>query len=105
MPSGPTAIGITESEAVLIESVEWEKKMEEKSIMATDGSFAQAHAHDPIIEFSVKGRGDGVPALGAVASGLASVTGGTTIISKIKVSEKNDDFDSFEYSGTNFPSA
>jgi hypothetical protein len=43
--------------------------------------------------------------VGAASSGIAAITGGTTLILKSKHSQKNDDFDSFEYSGTNYPNA
>jgi hypothetical protein len=105
MPSGPTEIGITQTEASLIESVDWETKLEEKVIKETDGSFGQAHAFDPVVEFSVKGRGNTEVALGIGAAGIDAISDGTSIISKIKYSQKNDDFDSFEYSGTNYPDA
>ena len=105
MPSGPTDIGITQATAALLESIEWETKLEEKIIKATDGSFGQGQTFDPIIEFSVKGRGTPSVAVGIGAAGIAAITGGTTLILKVKQSQKNDDFDSFEYSGTNYPNA
>lgn len=105
MPSGPTAIGISQVDASLIESVDWEQKVEDKSIKTTAGLFAQAHAFDPIIEFSVKGRGASGVAIGASAAGIDAIEGGKTIVTKVMHSFKNDDFDSFEYSGTNYPNA
>ncbi len=105
MPSGPAAIGITQATGTLLESVEWEKKLEEKVIKDLSGGFGQGQAFDPIIEFSVKGRGDTTMALGIGAAGITAITGGTTLILKLKRSEKNDDFNSFEYSGTNYPGA
>ena len=53
----------------------------------------------------MKGRGATSMAVGAGAAGITAITGGTTLILKVKHSEKNDDFDSFEYSGTNYPNA
>jgi len=105
MPSGPSAIGITQATGTLLESVEWEKKVEEKVIKNLTGGFGQGQTFDPIIEFSVKGRGATSMAVGAGAAGITAITGGTTLILKVKHSEKNDDFDSFEYSGTNYPNA
>ncbi|XHR27611.1 MAG: hypothetical protein ACFUZC_16925 [Chthoniobacteraceae bacterium] len=105
MPSGPSDIGITQASASLLESVEWETKLEEKTIKATDGSFGQGQTFDPTIEFSVKGRGTSTVAVGIGAAGIAAITGGTTLILKVKYSQKNDDFESFEYSGTNYPNA
>ncbi|XHR27548.1 MAG: hypothetical protein ACFUZC_16580 [Chthoniobacteraceae bacterium] len=105
MPAGPANPGITQSTAALLESVEWEKKLEEKIIKSTTGGFGQGQAIDPTIEFSVKGRGDTSVAVGVGTAGIAAITGGTTLILKRKRSQKNDDFNSYEYSGTNYPSA
>jgi len=105
MPAGPSDVGITQVEGSLIESVEWEKKVEEKVIKSSTGGFGQGQAFDPIIEFSVKGRGATATAVGVGASGITAITGGTTLILKSKHSQKNDDFDTFEYSGTNYPNA
>jgi len=105
MPSGPAAIGITQVEGALIESVEWEQKVEEKVIKSSSGGFGQGQTFDPIIEFSVKGRSTTTVGVGAASSGITAITGGTTLILKSKHSQKNDDFDSFEYSGTNYPNA
>ena len=105
MPAGPSNIGITQATGTLLESVEWERKLEEKVIKDLSGGFGQGQAFDPLIEFSVKGRGDTTMAVGVGASGIAAITGGTTLILKVKRSQKNDDFNSFEYSGTNYPNA
>ena len=105
MPVGPSNIGITQATGTLLESVEWERKLEEKVIKDLSGGFGQGQAFDPLIEFSVKGRGDTAMAVGVGASGIAAITGGTTLILKVKRSQKNDDFNSFEYSGTNYPNA
>lgn len=51
----------------------------------------------------MKGRGTSSVAVGIGAAGIAAITGGTSLILKVKQSQKNDDFDSFEYSGTNYP--
>ena len=105
MPAGPSNIGITQATGTLLESVEWERKLEEKVIKDLSGGFGQGQTFDPLIEFSVKGRGDTAMAVGVGASGIAAITGGTTLILKVKRSQKNDDFNSFEYSGTNYPNA
>ena len=105
MPAGPSNIGITQATGTLLESVEWERKLEEKVIKDLSGGFGQGQAFDPLIEFSVKGRGDTAMAVGVGASGIAAITGGTTLILKVKRSQKNDDFNSFEYSGTHYPNA
>jgi len=105
MPAGPSNIGITQATGTLLESVEWERKLEEKVIKDLSGGFGQGQAFDPVLEFSVKGRGDTAMAVGIGAAGISAITGGTTLILKVKRSQKNDDFNSFEYSGTNYPNA
>ena len=105
MAAGPSNIGISQATGTLIESVEWEQKVEEKIIKDLHGAFGQGQAFDPTVEFSVKGRGDTSMAVGVGASGISAISNGTTLILKVKRSQKNDDFDSFEYSGTNYPSA
>ena len=105
MPAGPSNIGITQATGTLLESVEWETKLEEKVIKTLTGGFGQGQAFDPIIEFSVKGRGDTAMAVGIGVAGITAITGGTTLILKVKRSQKHDDFNSFEYSGNNYPNA
>lgn len=105
MPAGPADIGITSATGSLLESIEWERKVEERVIKNKDGGFGDGHAFDPTIEFSVKGRGDTAMEVGLGAAGITGITGGATIITNVKLAEKNDDFDSFEYSGTNYPDA
>ena len=104
MSSGPTDIGITQCTASLVESIDWECKTEEKLIKATDGTFGQACAVDPIISFSVKGRGTSAVVLASASSTITAVTG-TTIVNKVKQATKNDDYDTFEYSGMAYPGA
>lgn len=103
--SGPSDIGITQTDALLIESVEWEKKLSEATIKTTTGGFGDGKAFDPIIDFTVRGRGDTTVAAGDAVAGIDAISSGTTIVNKVKHSTKNDDFDSFEYSGQNFPGA
>ena len=74
MPAGPSNIGITQATGTLLESVEWETKLEEKVIKDLSGGFGDGHAFDPIIEFSVKGRGDTAMAVGVGVAGIAAIT-------------------------------
>jgi hypothetical protein len=105
MPAGPADIGITSATGTLLESVEWEKKVEERIIKDKDGGFGDGKAFDPVIEFSVKGRGETDAEVGLGAAGITAITGGATIITKVKLGQKNDDFETFEYSGSNYPGA
>lgn len=101
-------LGVKCVSATLVESAEVSKSMEVKVIKNSDSSFAQAHRFDPSFTFSVKGRG---PATGAVLGGAAAayipdqISGGISIITSLKLSETNEDYNSYEVSGVNYPSA
>jgi hypothetical protein len=97
--------GISQHSGTLIESVEISRRISEKLVIDKDGTFGQAHGYDPVISFSVRGRGTTTVSAGDSASGLSSVTGGKIIITSVRTSQNNDDFPSFEYSGDNYPSA
>jgi hypothetical protein len=102
-------IGVQSVSAELIESVESTKNMESKMIMSTEGGFGAAKTFDPTYEFTVKGRGTTtVDAGDTSAAGFIPDyidAGGVTVITSVKVSEKNDDFNEFEISGTVYPEA
>lgn len=108
MPVTLTAIGIQSTDIALVESFDLEKKTDLKSVNESDGGFGAAGTQDPIWEFSVQGRGDlpaGV-ALGIdTATTLTPVVGGVTIVERVRKGEKNDDFQTWEFSGKNFPGA
>jgi hypothetical protein len=100
-------IGVQSVSAELIESVETTKSLDTKMIMSSEGGFGAGKGFDPKFEFSVKGRGAAtVDAGGAVGAYLPEgITGGVTVITSVKLSEKNDDFNEFEISGVNYPQA
>lgn len=114
MPANLNDVGIQSSGLALIESVDYSKKLEEAVVLESDSSFGDAEAFNPIIEFSIKGRG-AVPTGIAVgtdggtegAADLAGITDGegTLIIKNVKRGESNTDFDSWECSGTYYPHA
>ena len=101
-------IGVQSVSAELVESVEATKTMDSKMIMSTEGGFGAAKTFDPKYEFTVKGRGTTTVDAGDGSAGdyLPSyISGGITIITSVKLSEKNDDFNEFEISGVNYPDA
>lgn len=112
MPANLNDVGIQSSALALIESVDYSKKLEEAVIMDSDSGFGDAEAFNPIVEFSFKGRGS-IPAGIIISSDggsdadLAGVNdgAGTIIITNVKKSETNTDFDSWECSGTYYPNA
>ncbi|MHA3773664.1 hypothetical protein ACXR0O_19180 [Verrucomicrobiota bacterium sgz303538] len=97
--------GITRHAGTLIESVETTKKVEKKELKGSNGSVARVKAYNPTTDFSVKGHGTNAIVPGTGANGITDLTGGVNVIEELKQSESNDDFDSWEYSGTNYPSA
>lgn len=108
MPAAFNEIGIGSITASLVESLDVEKKIDHKVIKTNLGGFAQGHKFDPMFEFSVKGRGSAsATLLGGSGSTYApsQISGGTTILTSVKNSESNEDFNSFEVAGVNYPSA
>lgn len=108
MPAAFNEIGIGSITASLVETLEVEKKIDHKVIKTSLGGFAQGHRHDPMFEFSVKGRGNAdASLLGGTGGAYApsQLGGGVTIITNVKNSETNEDFNSFELSGVNYPGA
>ncbi len=108
MPAAFNEIGVKCVTAALVESVDVQKQIEHKIIKKSDGSFETGHRYDPSFSFSVKGRGVAAESLlgGSSAAYVPEqITGGTTIITSVKNSQTNEDYDSFELSGINHPGA
>ena len=101
-------IGVQSVTAELVESVEATKTMDSKMIMSTEGGFGAAKTFDPKYEFTVKGRGTTTVEAGDTSAGSYLpnyISAGRTIITSVKLIEKNDDFNEFEISGVNYPEA
>ena len=109
MPATFNEIGVAAVTGALVESVEVTKQLEHKIIKRSDGTFETGHKYDPMFEFSVKGRGSVTASTLLGASGGAYqpdvISGGVTIVTNVKLSETNEDFNSFEISGVNYPGA
>lgn len=99
-------IGVQSVSAELIESVETTKSLDTKMIMSSEGGFGAGKGFDPKFEFTIKGRGTTTMDAGGTTTMIPEgITGGITVITSVKVSEKNDDFNEFEISGVNYPQA
>lgn len=108
MPAAFNEIGVKSISAALVESVDVQKQIEHKIIMKSDGAFESGNRYDPSFTFSVKGRGSVLESiLGQITTVYVpeQITGGTTIITSVKNSQTNEDFNSFELSGINHPAA
>ena len=109
MPITFNKIGVQSVTGEFIESVESTKQMDSKMIMSTEGGFGAAKTFDPTYEFTVKGRGTTTIEAGDTSAAgyipdYISATG-VTVITSVKMSESNDDYNEFEISGTIYPSA
>lgn len=108
MPASFNNIGIGSISASLVESLDVEKKIDHKVIKKSDGAFDSGNRFDPMFEFSAKGRGSvETSIIGGPAESFtpSQVGGGVTIITKVRNSESNEDFNSFEVAGVNYPAA
>jgi hypothetical protein len=97
--------GISSHSGTLIESVEVTKRLSEKIVIDKNGTYGQGHAYDPIVSFSIRGRGATTVVAGDSTSGITGVTGGKTIVTSVRKTQNNDDFPSFEISGDNYAGA
>jgi hypothetical protein len=97
--------GIQRYSGALIQSVDTTAKIDKKELRGSDGNVARVHAYNPTTQFSVKGHGavTVVPGIGSI--GVTSISGGLTLIEEFKLSDKNDDFQGWEFSGINYPNA
>lgn len=108
MPATFDQIGVACVSATLVESVDVNKVIDHKIVKKNDGAFDSGNKFDPTFEFSVKGRG--TASEGALGTASASylpdqISGGVTLIKNVKNSETNEDYNSFEVSGMNYPGA
>lgn len=97
--------GITAVQGLYLESVDAESKVESKVLLRSDGSFGEAMNYDPSFSFSVKGKGDAPAALGIGGGSAPTEVTGHVIITSVKTTQSNEDWQGFEYSGVCYPSA
>lgn len=103
MPS-TNGFGISYLAEESIESVDVSFDAETKMLMNANGEFAQARLYDSVGTFSVKGWGTPSVAVGD-SSGAPSFMTGKVIVTSVKTSQTNEDFERYEYSGTAYLSA
>lgn len=103
MPSA-NGFGISALSGTLIESVEISYESEEKMLMDRLGEFSEARLIDTTTTFTVRGAGETSVAIGGT-SGAPTGVDGKVVITSVKRTQVNDDFEKFEYSGTAYPGA
>ena len=98
--------GITKISGTLVEAVDLTLSAETKELIDSDGTFVAARNVDSQYSFSVKGKGD-LPSGITVGGDAGEPDGasGKVIITKITLSQKNDDWNSWSYDGVAYPAA
>lgn len=99
-------IGITlvSTSGTIVESVDLEMKADTKVLIDSTGAFSEARVIDSSYSFSVKGKGTPTVSIGS-NDGAPTGTSGKVIITSVKHSYTNDDWEGYEYSGVAYPSA
>lgn len=103
MPSA-NGFGISAASGTLVESVEISYDSETKMLMDRLGEFSEARIMDTSHGFTVRGAGDTNVAIGG-SSGAPTGVSGKVVITSVKRTQTNEDFERFEYSGTGYPNA
>lgn len=103
MPSA-NGFGISKIAGASIEAVELSYDSETKMLMDSNGDFAQARVSDVSIGFTVRGSGTTGVTIGGT-SGAPTGVSGKVVITSVKHTQTNEDFERFEYSGICYPSA
>lgn len=103
MPSS-NGFGISALTGSLIESVEISYDSETKMVMDRLGEFSEARIVDVTQSFTVRGTGTTAVSIGST-SGAPSALSGKIVVTSVKQTQSNEDFEKFEYSGTAYPSA
>lgn len=103
MPSA-NGFGITQVDGESIESVDVSFDTETKMLMNAYGEFSEAKVYDVTASFSVKGFGTPSVSIGG-SSGAPDLVSGKVIVTSVKRTQTNEDFERFEYSGTAYLSA
>ena len=108
MPASSTTIGVLLVAETTCTGNEVTKKLSDALITNADSSHGTSASFDPVFEFSISGRGS-VPA--GIAVGVlatpdhSDISGGVTICTSLKYTEKNDDYQEWSYGGMNYPGA
>lgn len=108
MPVNFDAVGLQSVDETLAQSFDIEKSVESAIVQDQLGAFNTGKTFDPVFDFTLSGSGD-IPAALVIASNgsltIAGVTGGVTILTRVRETNKNVDWNSWETSGKNFPNA
>jgi hypothetical protein len=102
--AAPTNIGVTLITHATAQSVEVSSKGDVKILTDKAGAYSNAAVQDPTFEFSARGKGAACPVALKAATGPSGVSG-KVIVTTVKESTSNDDWEEWEYSGSAYPAA
>jgi len=105
MPATDVKFGITRHAGTLIDSVETDDSVQVKELAGSNGEVARVHSYKRMTEGSVKGHGELAIVPGVGSSAVTGFDTGVTVITNVKKSESNEDFDGWEYSFKHYPTA
>jgi hypothetical protein len=106
MPASDVKFGISRHAGALIDSVETDDSVQVKELAGSDGEIARVKTYRKMTEGSVKGHGTLSVVPGVGDPGVSDLpSSGVTVITNVKKSENNEDFDGWEYSFKNYPNA
>lgn len=97
--------GITKIAGTLVESVDVTNAAETKELINADGTHSTARNVDSQFSFSVKGKGT-LPAI-TLGGDVGEPTGvtGKVIVTKITLTQTNEDWQGWSYDGVGYPAA
>lgn len=93
--------GITKLSDTLLESVDVEYKAELKELITSTGTHSAARSVDQSYTFTVKGKGTTSVTAGG-STGAPTGVSGKIIVTNVTVSQSNEDWAGFSYSGTGY---
>ena len=96
--------GIVSNSGTLIEAIDNDATVEVAELLDSTGEVARAHPYKNMSKGTVKGHGT-ISVLPGVGDAGVGANGGVTIITSLKNSEKNTEWNGWEYSYTVYPGA
>ena len=96
--------GIVSNSGTLIEAIDNDATVEVAELLDSTGEVARVHPYKNMSKGTVKGHGTTAIVPGVGNPGVGS-PGGVTIITSFKSSEKNTEWNGWEYSYTVYPGA
>lgn len=107
MPAGDREFGIETVNWQYASSVDVEDSADSKILITRQGYFAEAQVYDHSYSVSVKGYGDDCPVTITdflTGNSFSDITG-VFIVNSNKSTQNNEDYFTWEYSGTIYPYA